>query len=465
MTHAKFQSGEGTVDSPYIICDSFQLKSLAGSSNFWANHFRLGANIDMDGVSFDGIGIYDFDSESGQAFTGSFDGRSYKIQNLLVNHSSTDFSTGLFNYTNSATIKNLTLENVRIYSDKYAGALIGKAENSEIQNISVTGIVNANTTASNFIGGLIGHLTNDSGSKSVSNVSLDMEIVGYDAVGGLAGWIEVKDSSSLVVNNISSKGKVDSIPIGGGNTFGGILGILRSVSGASVSVTNVSAEVNLVLGPDGSRGSFSAVGFGTAVCDNSSLSIKNVKAMGDITTPAAFNTGFIGGLAGTLGDTTCISAVVENVGYEGTIKVTSANRSRIGGLFGSMGNYSLKNSYANANIIVTQDGLASAGGLIGSSGNGIVQVQNCHSNSTISASNLGSNIGGLIGYVGATGALDLTDNFYNSDRYTLNSDALGNDTNSGVSNLTNSEMSDSGNFSNWDFSNVWKITSGYPKLR
>lgn len=77
------------------------------------------------------------------AFTGTFDGKGYVISGITVNRSGDD-NIGLFGFTSEATIKDVNLRNAWVMGRNYVGGLVGLANDTTIQRVSV---VNTNGTA------------------------------------------------------------------------------------------------------------------------------------------------------------------------------------------------------------------------------------------------------------------------------------------------------------------------------
>ncbi|MCG8540956.1 MAG: hypothetical protein MJA82_13600, partial [Clostridia bacterium] len=111
--------GKGTAEEPYIISTKEQLNNLRFQLN---GHYKLGNDIDLGNVEWEPIGIQTM------AFTGVLDGAGYKISNLKIYKPQENY-IGLFGYIDSATIKDLKVENVDIEGRNYVGALVGYANN------------------------------------------------------------------------------------------------------------------------------------------------------------------------------------------------------------------------------------------------------------------------------------------------------------------------------------------------
>jgi hypothetical protein len=173
-------SGKGTPDDPYVITNVKQLWEIRYNLSA---HYVLGNNIDAsetrywkDGEGFEPIGNKD------NPFTGSFDGRGYKIYNLYIN-TARDY-VGLFGVVGSGgIIKKVGLENVTISSTSSirggAGGLIGRNFGT-VSNCYVTGSVRYGYYDA---GGLIGD-----NFGTVSNCYSTASVNGQFQVGGLIGW-------------------------------------------------------------------------------------------------------------------------------------------------------------------------------------------------------------------------------------------------------------------------------------
>lgn len=104
--------GLGTAENPYLISGLEDWKKLVDAVNnqglgFSGEYFRLTADIDMDGVQIDPIGLKDPD-----IFGGTLDGDGHSILNFAVdNVESKTLNLALFGIlAPSATVKNLTIE-------------------------------------------------------------------------------------------------------------------------------------------------------------------------------------------------------------------------------------------------------------------------------------------------------------------------------------------------------------------
>jgi len=169
-------SGSGTAGDPYIITTIEQLQEMR---NNLTAHYALGNDIDAsgtvnwnDGKGFRPVGAY------ANEFTGSLDGRGYKIYNLYINRSDMDY-VGLFGSVGSeGVVKNVGLINVKVVGGSNVGGLVG-FNNGTLSNCYSTGPVSGNGD----MGGLVGY--NESG--TVSNSFWDAQTSGQATSDGGAG--------------------------------------------------------------------------------------------------------------------------------------------------------------------------------------------------------------------------------------------------------------------------------------
>lgn len=156
--------GSGTAENPYLINDIDELiwfrdkvdeQAADGSTQFAGKYFKLTADIDLAGISWNPIGSMSGDHGS---FQGIFDGGNHTISNLNVQQGGNGL--GLFARTaGNAEIKNLTLNNVTVKStdnSNYVGGVVGNSyASTKINNVHVTGEIDI--SGRGYIGGISGH--------------------------------------------------------------------------------------------------------------------------------------------------------------------------------------------------------------------------------------------------------------------------------------------------------------------
>jgi hypothetical protein len=210
--------GSGTPNDPYIITNAKQLQEMKYDLKAY---YVLGNDIDAsetrfwnDGRGFEPIG--DFYNR----FTGSFDGKGYKIYNLYIN--TTRAYVGLFGFVEQkGIVKNVGLENVKISSTRwFIGGLVGLNEYGTVSNCYSTGTVKGGE----YVGGLIG----ENYRGTISNCYSTVFVNGERIVGGLIGL------NNGTVFNCYSTGSVN-----GGEDVGGLIGLNNGVVSNCYSTASV----------------------------------------------------------------------------------------------------------------------------------------------------------------------------------------------------------------------------------
>jgi filamentous hemagglutinin family protein len=237
---------DGTETAWTVVNDINTLQNISLNGKY-----VLGADVDASSTSTWNSGAgWNALGNNTTNFTGNFDGLGHTIDKLYINNSTDEF-VGLFGYINGAIISNIGLMNVDItasYEAANIGALVGKNENSTINNSYAIGSVTANGTYSN--------------------------------VGGLVGW----NHSTSTINNSYARGSVTSSVEGG--TVGGLVGmnnnstINNSYATGSVAGNGEYSEVGGLIG----RGYFST--------------INNSYASGSVTVKNELDESYSGGLYG-----------------------------------------------------------------------------------------------------------------------------------------------------------------------
>jgi hypothetical protein len=195
--------GEGTSDSPYLVKSAQALAKLAefiNGSNMVYNtkYYRLEVNLDLseynasnsafnNGKGWIPIGNNDGDFT---AFRGFFDGNGKTVSNLYINDSELACA-GLFGYITSGSIHHLTLNNVSVTGNQYAGSVLGAVNSSSgafLSNCNVTGTVSV--TGSAAVGGVVGLTDDASNGCNVVRCYATGAVSGASRVGGITGLIQ-----------------------------------------------------------------------------------------------------------------------------------------------------------------------------------------------------------------------------------------------------------------------------------
>lgn len=211
-----------------------QLAGLAsivqsGKDTFEGKTVRLGADIVLNDFVLDGNGeliTEDLNSwlpigcyrNGWQPFSGTFDGRGHVISGLYDNSTTAfndDKNHGLFGYTHSAEIKNVTLVDSYIYAYDYAGGIVGNAYNSRIINCAAYASVGGPV----HVGGIVGAAAMNT---EIINCFAAGSVTSNRYVGGVAGHMDGTaimencfSASNVYINEGAFENYGGSIPNGG----------------------------------------------------------------------------------------------------------------------------------------------------------------------------------------------------------------------------------------------------------
>ena len=409
LTLTVYADGTGTESNPYQISTAEQLQAI---NNNVSAHYILTEDIDLTGVDFTPIG----NADSG-AFTGSFDGNGHTISNLNV------FSgkyAGLFG-CNEGVIQNVTLSEIYVYGTRYLGGVV--AENTALGVVSdcvvQSGVVESDGGINSIhAGGICG---TNSGELSGSFENGASVTVSNDSASAFAGGILGYSAASLEMNAAVNTGNVSSDSYSGG---------LVGYGSGDVTVTDSYNTGNVSSAYDYSGG---LVGYGYYT----------------VTVSNSYNTGnvsgdYSGGLVG-YGNSTVTVSNSYNTG-----NVSGDDDS--GGLVGyGRSSVTVTDSYNTGNV----SGDNYSGGLVGY-GRSSVTVSNSYNTGNVS----GDYSGGLLGYGYSTVTVS---NSYARRGY--RSGAYG----TFGSLKTEAELRERATFTNWDFSEVWRMgescNGGFPVLQ
>lgn len=317
-----------TAGQTYYLSDASDLNKLAQLVNAGKSTsnvtFVMTNDIDMSSVlNFAMIG------NDSNAFQGTFLGNGYEIKNLHINNTSSPY-TGLFAKTDGATIKDLGLSNVTVYSGSSStyktGSLIGNANGGTIENCYVSGgTVNAVSSSSltNTVGGLIGYASSTTINNSFSTVTVQGESSRYST------------------------------------TVGGFIGKV-----GSGTISNSYATGSVVSKTTGSNRAADAGGFAGEMSTGANIS--NSYAVGNVhseSTKRSFVGGFVGNVLGGAVSNSYASGLAEST-YEG---------SKLGGFSGSTG-ATFSSCVYNKDSGLDNDGAGNVGAITGITGYTMAQI-------------------------------------------------------------------------------------------
>jgi Listeria/Bacterioides repeat len=256
---AQFSGGTGTSGDPYQISTATELEQLAtdvsGGTAYANTYFELTADIDISGYSAAlhslGSGWIPIGTWTAP-FRGHFDGAGFKVTGLEMDISVGSIwglYGGLFGTIVNGSIRNLGVEigdaGVKASSSNdpastsasvFIGGLVGRSENSDIENCSVVGgdvygITN-NGMHEVFAGGLVGRCWNDNlttGSVTNSFATVNVSGLSLDYLsknGGLVGAsLYLPIENCYATGNVNGRAFVDVPAMSGGAAdTGGLVG-------------------------------------------------------------------------------------------------------------------------------------------------------------------------------------------------------------------------------------------------
>ncbi len=375
-TRSYFSGGNGTTDDPYQISNVSELQNI--SLNL-TEHFVLLNDIDAKEtrtwngeMGFQSIGSGDF------PFNGSLNGAGFKIRNLWINRSGFGY-IGLFSAISSAKIHHLDVHASLVKGETTTGIICGITQDSEIENCTVTGKLEGQST---YIGGLTGHCSGDITRIMNCSSEVDIKISGtgdLGSIGGLVGYLR-----SGLVDNCKSEG--DLTLAGSGisyvGTIGGLIGVntgLAQYSHSSGSIEIKGWRTAEIIG--------GLIGWNEGTVDNC-YSESEIEIVGSSSSSCNLVGGLIGRNVGTITQSSWVGFI--NI-YSSTGVITL---SYTGGLTGS--NAGSISSCHSAGLLLLSGNAFYIGGLSGHS-SGPVTGSYSTASIDISAQSYSSYVAGLIG--------------------------------------------------------------------
>ena len=178
-----YSGGTGEPNDPFIIASANDLNEIGLNDEDWSSYFVMVNDINMaDYTATQFNVICGNHAEEGSWYTtfeGVFDGKGHVISNLKIELDRE--KVGLFGYIgNRGTVKNVSLEAVKVSGESYVGGIAGRNE-GVIDNCHVRGNINGISVC----GGITGY----QGCSSSSNCSFRGQITGTSEIGGIAGRV------------------------------------------------------------------------------------------------------------------------------------------------------------------------------------------------------------------------------------------------------------------------------------
>lgn len=225
-----FAGGDGTQNNPFQIETAAQLAHFAKNVNagnwYDGEYIVLKNDLDLNNQEWTPIG------NARKPFKGNFDGNNHTVTGMKI--SGAFDCVGLFGgctrHNVYSAIKNITVKNSDIHGEKFVGAIVGRAEEINIENCrSIGNTINGETD----VGGICGKIVGYSGGK-VSQCYNSSKVTGGGRVGGIAGM-------GSIAENCLNTGEITIIREAYRSACGGIFGIF----GDATTSARVTACVNL----------------------------------------------------------------------------------------------------------------------------------------------------------------------------------------------------------------------------
>ena len=266
--------GDGSAGNPYQIATAANLSWLSDNAGTLSGkYFIQTVDIDLCGHLWTPISIDD-----GNQRRYFYDGGNHTIYNINVNVVETEkgVHAGLFSQMHEfGYIKNLTLENGRVYGEStYSGGRVGAFVGSVVDNNTTIYLENLHNKNVTVIG------------KGVNGVS----------IGGIGGCIK-----SFQIKNCSNSGDVVSASGNGGSAvMGGITSYLWGGDARQVALIENCVNTGKIYNTDATAGIIVAGGIvGNSYTENLEHIVRNCVNYGDIKITNK-NYWYVGGLCGSI---------------------------------------------------------------------------------------------------------------------------------------------------------------------
>jgi hypothetical protein len=400
-----FADGVGTSGDPFIICNATHLDNIfqtvpEGSCTAIRNgncYFKVQDNIDLTGESLTHTYFY-----------GTFDGDGHSLINYTWSGS---VRHGLFN-NGGGVLKNFYYLNIDLTqsgsgaSNGSTGSLIGQVYSGKlvtIDNVHVTGTINA----VNYSAGFIGYATGASAGSEIKNTTFEGTITcSSNNCGGILGYYPAGGDNIWSFDNISSSGSVT-----GAGSIGGLFGDFGSISSVvnSHSTASITATSSYSGGLGGSFKGAVSNSYFTGTINGGGFS---GGLFGQLNYGQVSNSYFTGTINNPWGYTGGIMAQAYYLDYLTNVYATGnlVGRDGIGGLIGRVAlggvafDSTISNSYFDGNISANTTNNSYSGGLIGHfywfnavSPQCDFTISQSYSKGTMTTDNYRNQIGGIVG--------------------------------------------------------------------
>lgn len=369
--------------------DVEQLQAI--NTNLTGN-YALRNSIDATGTEQKGfISIGSYDQTFKNAFKGKFDGIDYNIFGLTIKNGGKN--TGLFGYTNNATISNVTLVGGSITGSNNVGAIVGSANNTTLTNVVNSAAVSGDSN----VGGIVGSANNSAIKDAINTGTINGS---DDNVGGLIGNLQnskldtTKEVEKGLIGNSYNLGDVS----GKGHNVGGLVG--------SASNSTIGDGTNLVYNRLDVTGAYNVGGIVGNMEANST--VKNAENSGTVLATGHTTENYIYHSDYTVDDHNKHNDEGKD-DTNGHYAVATVNVANVGGIAGTSSKSSIENvtnsgdvssSVSKDNTNIFEGG--NVGGVVGRAVDTNIKDATNRENEVRGA----HNVGGVAGYFGGTGTVN-----------------------------------------------------------
>ena len=361
--------GSGTTADPYLLQDVYGLQGMDSYAYLDAD-FALAADIDATGTAGwndfgEGIGGFNPIGDIEDAFTGTLDGRGFAIDGLYIG-GGTASEAGLFQLTDGAQIRDLDLLNLDITGESSAAGVVAMANDTVLENVSVTGLIATegfSFASGGSLGGLVGYMSGG----SIANSSFDGLIEersfafggrSYPAIGGIVGY-----SDGATLDTVSSAGQIAAL-----GTSGAFAGGIAGVSGFETTITDAVSSVDIrgdmarddsLPGDTFIAGGLVGENYGLVSFSHATGAVESVGAEGGPVDDSSVIGGLVGSNFGEITDSSATGDVTADTRSDLSLATVQA-----GGLIGTNWG-AVSRSFASGDITVTSSDSAGVGGFVG----------------------------------------------------------------------------------------------------
>jgi len=213
----------GTATAPVTTLSTTAATTIVDS--FAGQTIKLISDIDLNNLAWTPIGNW------GNAFEGTFDGQGHTINNLFINDNQGE-GVGLFGVVQNATIKGITLNNVKVTAYSMVAGVVGAAYPANITDCHIKGDVEIVAEWA-YVAGIAGYCYYGTQVNNCSVIAADTGLIQSEtrnAVGGITAWLLEGDHK---VTNC----QVKNLNLVGWTNIGGITGFVHynnTIEGCSV---------------------------------------------------------------------------------------------------------------------------------------------------------------------------------------------------------------------------------------